>query len=362
MTRHAVIIGGGIGGLTAAIALRGDGRRVTVHERDAAPPVTGTALGMWPSALRALDTIGVGDEVRAVGRPQRAGAFLRPDGSRIVTLDMDRLRRRTGDDVHLISRPALLGILHRAAARAGAELRAGETADADVDAELVVAADGVFSRTREKIFGVSARFSGGTAWRGVVDDRPTDTFAEVWGRGIKFGVTPQEGGRTNWFATAPAPERSFSPGREVAALRRLFGGWADPVRGVLEALDERTVLRHDVYVTPPLPSFVHGRVALIGDAAHAMTPDLGRGACEAIIDAVTLAACVRTHPTIQTGLTGYDRERRPITQRLARVAGLAARMTRVRHALPVRDQLLRASLLAGPPDPAGVHSSSTSAA
>ncbi|MFI5845540.1 FAD-dependent monooxygenase [Catenuloplanes sp. NPDC051500] len=191
-----------------------------------------------------------------------------------------------------------------------------------------------------------ARYSGYTAWRDVVDDLPTDTFAEVWGRGVKFGVTPQEGGRTNWFASAAAPERQFHPGREAAELRRMFAGWAPPVRTVLAALEESAILRHDVYITPPLPSFVHGRTALIGDAAHAMTPDLGRGACEAMIDAVTLARCLRDTPTITEALPRYDGERRPSTRRLARAAGLAARLTRVRHAIPVRDQLLRASLLA----------------
>ncbi|MDP9794652.1 2-polyprenyl-6-methoxyphenol hydroxylase-like FAD-dependent oxidoreductase [Catenuloplanes nepalensis] len=348
MATDVVIAGGGIGGLTAAIALRRAGLRVTVRERDPALPATGTALGIWPAALRALDAIGVGDQVRRAGVRQRSGAFLRPDGSRIAAIDLDRLHRRTGDHVFLLSRPALLGILHRAAADAGASLRAGDPVTDEVDADLVVAADGVFSRTRERLFGPAhrARFSGTTAWRGTLSGRPTDAFAEVWGRGVKFGVTPHEGGRTNWFASAAG---RFTHGDDIARLREMFAGWAPPVRTVLDALEGCEVLRHEVHVTPALPSFIRGHVALIGDAAHAMTPDLGRGACEAIIDAVTLAGHVRSRTTIEEALRGYDRERRPTTQRLARMAGLASRMTRVRHALPVRDQILRATLLAGPP-------------
>ncbi|GAB7038238.1 MULTISPECIES: FAD-dependent oxidoreductase [Catenuloplanes] len=349
MTNEVEIIGGGIGGLAAAIALRRTGRTVTVRERDAALPATGTALALWPAALRALDAIGVGGDVRRAGVRQRSAAFLRPDGSRIAAIDLERWRRRTGDDVVLLSRPALLAILHRAAAEAGAELRAGEPVrDGDVDAELVVAADGVFSRTRERLFGpVSrARPTGVTAWRGTLDGRRTDTAAEVWGRGVKFGVTPHEGGRTNWFASAPG---TFPPGDEVARLRGMFAGWAPPVRTVLDALDGATVLRHEVFVTPALPSFTRGRVALIGDAAHAMPPDLGRGACEALIDAVALAGHVRSAAGVPEALRRYDRERRPATRRLARMAGLAARLTHVRHALPVRDRLLRTAMLAGPP-------------
>ncbi|MEU8662226.1 FAD-dependent monooxygenase [Actinoplanes philippinensis] len=346
MRRHAAIIGGGIGGLATAIALGNDGWRVTVHERDAALPATGTALGMWPAALRALDAVKAGHAVRATGCPQESGEVRRPDGSRIVTI-----RTPAGGPVHLISRPALLGILHRAAS-AAADLRFADPVDdpARLDADLIVAADGVFSRTRERLFGPAyrARHSGATAWRGTVDGMATSTFVEVWGRGVNFGVTPQEGGRTNWFAAAAAPAGSFHPGAETAVLRRMFGGWAAPVGPVLEAVTEPGILRHDVYVTPPLPSHVSGNAVLIGDA-HAMTPDLGRGACEALVDAVTLAACLRETSTTAEGLRDYDRRRRPVTRRLARMAGAAGRLSRVRHALPVRDGLLRASMLAGPP-------------
>jgi 2-polyprenyl-6-methoxyphenol hydroxylase-like FAD-dependent oxidoreductase len=346
MRRQAAIIGGGIGGLATAIALSNDGWQVTVHERDAALPASGTALGMWPAALRALDEIKAGHAVRETGSPQRSGEVRRPDGSRIVTI-----RTPAADPIHMISRPALLTILHRAVGVADLRFSDPVHDPGSLDADLVVVADGVFSRTREQLFGPAyrARYSGATAWRGTLDGMTTSTFVEVWGRGVKFGVTPQEGGRTNWFAAAAAPAGSFHPGEEATALRRMFDGWAAPVAPVLDAVTEAGILRHDVYVTPALPSYVRGNVALIGDAAHAMTPDLGRGACEALIDAVSLAGCLRTAPTIADGLAAYDRRRRPATRRLARMAAAAGRLTRVRHALPVRDGLLRASMLAGPP-------------
>ncbi len=346
-------MGGGVGGLAVGAALATNGWQVAIFERDAGPAVTGTALGMWPSALAALDHLGVGARVRALGTPQAAAVFSRPDGTRIGSLDVKGLRRRTGESVHLLSRPALLGLL-----RAGvpeSALRFGSAiADASAlqkDYDVVVAADGIFSGTREALFGArfGARYTGITAWRGQIDTMPTESLIETWGRGGKFGVTPQEDGRTNWYATTVAPERAFTPGRERAALRELFGSWHGGVRGVLDAIVEEGIFRHDLYVVPPLPTYVRDTVALIGDAAHAMTPDLGRGACEALIDAVTLAQCLDAHSSVVGGLRAYDQRRRRPTQRLAVVASTASRLTRWTRALWLRNALLRLSLLAPTP-------------
>ena len=346
---RAGVIGAGIGGLAAAVALARDGWEVAVLERDDRPGGAGTALGIWPGAMHALDALGLGGTVRARATPQERGVFRRPDGSQLATIDVDRLRRRTGDPVYLLSRPALLEILLDAVP-AGV-VRFGSPVSVDsVDADLVVAADGIFGRTRTDLFGPAyqARYTGSTAWRGWIDGRPTGEVCETWGRGYKFGVTPQEGGRTNWYAAGPAPEGDRRPGTERTELRRIFGGRAEPVRSVLAAVDEESILRHDLYAVPALPSFVSGRVALIGDAAHAMPPDLGRGACEAIVDAVALASALHDASTdagsVADGLRRYDRARRLPVQRIARAAGFAGRLGRQRRLLWLRDTALRVGL------------------
>ncbi|MEU9117065.1 FAD-dependent monooxygenase [Streptomyces sp. NPDC048483] len=353
----AVVIGGGIGGLATAIALRSDGWQVDVLERaDAAPPA-GTALGLWPSALAALDALGIGTAVRNLGRPQTGGAFLRPDGRRIAVLDVAGLARRTGDAVHLLSRPALLGLLHDAAGpgavRFGAPVDGGRLPALEAAYDLVIAADGLNSRARTALFGPAYRavYAGATGWRGTVTG-DIGTYTETWGEGRRFGITPQEGGRTNWFAAAPEPPGARSPDGEPAALRARFGHWHAAVRDILDRLEEGEVLRHDLYhLDLPLPRYFSGRTVLLGDAAHAMTPDLGRGACEALLDAVELASALRAAPDIPSALRAYDAKRRPATQRLARTARAMNRMARVRRCTGARNAVLRAALTIGGPPP-----------
>ncbi|GAB3963362.1 hypothetical protein GCM10029978_020890 [Actinoallomurus acanthiterrae] len=155
-------------------------------------------------------------------------------------------------------------------------------------------------------------------------------LSETWGRGARFGSATINDGQIYWFACESVPEHA-TPEHDLGLLADRFRGWHDPIPGLFSATPEDTLLRHDVYyLRARLPGFVHGRVVLLGDAAHAVTPDIGQGACLAIEDAVTLAAAIEERG-VDAGLRAYDELRRPRTERMARTSGRLGRIMQTRN-------------------------------
>ncbi|MCP9000843.1 FAD-dependent oxidoreductase [Pseudarthrobacter sp. RMG13] len=310
MGHSAVIIGAGIGGLSTARALKRHGWSVTVLEQAAALPTSGTMLGMWPAAVKALDGIGVDDSRRGAGWAHiAAGAGTRlwtPAGRTLLTAP-------GGADVHLVSRPALLAALARdIEVSFNTQVIEAEQLD---DAELVVGADGTFSRTRQRMFGdrFRARSLGAVAWRGTVKGAVAE-YGETWAPGALFGITPAGPDATNWYACIRS-DRTFD-GPHLPRVVNHFGSWHRGVRELIGRIEENAVLHHGLFETPTLHSFVTGNTALVGDAAHAMAPFLGRGACEAIVDGTTLGRVMAQASAVDAGLAAFNKERRARAQRL----------------------------------------------
>jgi 2-polyprenyl-6-methoxyphenol hydroxylase-like FAD-dependent oxidoreductase len=349
--RSAIVVGGGIGGLAAAGALTHDGWRVTLFEQAPEFGPVGVGVGLAPNAVRAMDRLGLGGQLRT--RAMVSGLGIRTASGRWLTeLPAERLLERFGApmfalhraDLHRMLMDALDGATLRTGHRAVSLTRDGSVSldgpDGPVTAtaDLVVAADGVHSRLRSTIYGrhPGARYAGYVCWRGVVPAETAQrlpigpTLTETWGRGKRFGVAPLGDGQVYWFACAAGPEGSFrEDGLDDVSTR--FRSWHEPIPQLLTATDPATLIRSDIYyIHSRLPSFVHSRVALLGDAAHAVTPDIGQGACLAIEDATVLATTMRREEDIAGALHAYDRARRPRTERMARVSGVAAHVLQAR--------------------------------
>jgi 2-polyprenyl-6-methoxyphenol hydroxylase-like FAD-dependent oxidoreductase len=353
--RHAVIVGAGIGGLAAALALHRTGWQVTVLERASELGPVGAGLTLWPNAMRVLDELGIGDAVRARSVQLGANGVLREPSGRQVLRASDESRNASEvNDVRALHRAdlhaVLVGALPADLVRTGVAVtgidESGVVAgDEHIAADLVVAADGVDSVVRRALWPDRAvRYAGYTAWRGVTKPGVVTVsgVGETWGRGSRFGIVQLGGDRVYWFAVANAP-RDVRYADEWGEVRKRFGSWHDPIPALLDATPRDGVLHHDILDLEPLPSFVHGRVALLGDAAHAMTPDVGQGGCQAIEDAIVLAACVAGETDLSAALARYDRERRPRTQSIAKLARRIGRFAQLdgRVSAPLRILAIR---------------------
>jgi 2-polyprenyl-6-methoxyphenol hydroxylase-like FAD-dependent oxidoreductase len=219
----------------------------------------------------------------------------------------------------------------------------------EVQGDLLIGADGLHSIVRSQLIGAARpRYAGYTAWRGVthfsMDQYEAQTAFETWGAGKRFGVIPLSQGRICWFAVANAPEgEREEETREKQRVLDLVSSCHEPAGAVVEATEASAIWRTDIYDRPPVSSWSRGRVTLVGDAAHPMTPNLGQGACQAIEDAFLLADSLKSGPTIASALQSYEARRIERANILVRGSRLQGWIGHWEHpwAVRVRDIVLR---------------------
>jgi salicylate hydroxylase len=310
----AAVVGGGIGGLTAAAALTRAGIHASVYEQASELGEVGAGVLIGPNSVRLLHRLGLADAIDEVGGWVGEGStYYRHDGARVapvMTTDssgwaamygmhradlIDVLRRAVpGDRIHPGHRAVSF---EQHADRGRVVFENGAVAETD----LVIAADGIHSALRRFVTEPTAPvFSGQISYRGVLDTSrvpwwPARIF-QVWmGEGKHVIVFPVRAGKMlNFVCFVPADEEmreSWSAPGDPDALRASFKGFAAPVTVLLEQVD--STFWWGLYDREPLAEWTRGRLALLGDAAHPMLPHLGQGANQSIEDAFALAAVLR---------------------------------------------------------------------
>ncbi len=354
--RQAAVVGAGIGGLAAGIALSQAGWEVTVFESAAELHPLGAGLSIWPNGVRALRALGIG--AVADGAPRTGGALRRANGALLAEFDPDTIEARYGAPLVGLHRAelheALLDGLGPDRLRLGMALESLEGdelrfADGSTwRADLIVGADGIGSIVRTTLIGDDEPSDSGiVAFRGVSagdpgapageDDAPGGEGAapagEWWGPGTAAGLLPLRDGRVYWYV-------AFRGEPERGALQSRIGAFEPKVQEIVARTLEEEVLVHRLYDRKPLDSWSRGNTTLLGDAAHPMLPFLGQGACSALEDAVALGEAVAANRDIPAALAAYEKARLKHTRalvlgsrRAARLAVLGSGLGRLRNAL-----------------------------
>ncbi|MFG1945340.1 FAD-dependent oxidoreductase [Nonomuraea sp. NPDC048826] len=362
-----VVAGAGLGGVAAAVGLHRAGHEVTLFERAPELREAGTGIAIMPNGLRALAALGLGEELRAYEVAALSGGLRDRRGRPLLVTDARQAQQEVGAvavveraELHRALRAPLPARCVRTATPverldpgpAGVTVISGGAPVAEADA--VIAADGLGSGLRAQLFPghPGLRRTGRMDLRGMLP-RPPGLSPELLAcqlvdrrSGAMFGLFPVGADRLYWFTDSPLPGVPPGPAEARRQLLTLTADWHPLVTALIEATPPADV--HVDAITrlaAPLPSFAAGRVALLGDAAHAMPPDLGQGASQAFEDAAALTRCLTGAEPADAArrLARYDAERRPGANRVMRAAARQSRLTSLTGPPAwLRDMLLRA--------------------
>jgi 2-polyprenyl-6-methoxyphenol hydroxylase-like FAD-dependent oxidoreductase len=324
------IVGGGIGGLTLAIAMQRKGFQVTVYESAPKFKPLGAGLGLAANAVKAFLEIGIADEVLSVGKVMKMFRIADDSGKTIAETNSEELSRRFGTvNNFTIHRADLHRVLLNQLEPETVVLDKNcVDVQQDVDgvalhftdgtktrADYLIACDGIHSPIRRKLLPESSpRYAGYTCWRAVIDKVPTDFdfnyASESWGVGCRFGIVPLTGNRIYWYACINANQndpvmRSF----RIPELLTYFSSFHSPVSEILKLTRNEDLLWGDIMDLKPIARFAFDKIVLMGDAAHATTPNMGQGACLAIEDSAVLANCIEDYETVEEAFKQFEQKR-----------------------------------------------------
>jgi FAD-dependent urate hydroxylase len=358
-----IIIGAGIGGLCTGIALQQRGFDITIYEGAATFEPLGAGLGIGANALKALEKLNIKDQVMKHSRVLSNMVVLSDKGTPITETDSLLVSERFGTDNVTILRADLHDVLRNSLRPNSIVLNKrcvdfiqdqkgvtvifedGET----VRGDAVVAADGVNSLFRRRLVpNSSPRYAGYTCWRGVVSNSnieiDQDIATETWGPSGRFGIVPLADGKIYWFACKKAKARDLKAAAfGIEDLLAIFKNYHRPIPQILTATKEESIIHNDILDIKPIPKYAFRRIVLLGDAAHAATPNLGQGAGQAMEDAYMLARSLETCNNIEHAFELYERMRVKRTHKIIKMSNQVGQIAQLesKWLIPIRNVVFK---------------------
>ncbi|KAA0016135.1 FAD-dependent urate hydroxylase HpxO [Salinicola corii] len=355
MTLNVLVVGAGMGGLTAALALQQAGHRVEVFDRVANLRPVGAAISVWSNGVKVLKALGVGDAVEQASGRMNEMAYLDKSGKPLTRFSLQPLYDEVGQRACPITRATLQSLLLDAVGQDNVTLGLActdfETTDGGgVTAEfsdgstrqtdLIVIADGTHSKLRERALGrpVRRRYCGYVNWNVRVaatpDLAPLDHWVQYVGDHQRVSMMPMSGDPATpefyCFFDVPLPADTPNvPSSYRKELSRHFAGWAEPVQRLLDRFDPAAMARVEIHDIEPLETLIGEHAAILGDAAHGMAPDLGQGGCQAMEDAWVLARALDSAGgDVAKALKAYDEAR---AERVGEIVSRARKRAETTH-------------------------------
>ena len=326
-----IVIGAGMGGMSAAAALRKQGIDCEVFEAVKENKPVGAAISVWSNGVKCMNYLGMGEIMDKLGGPMHHMAYIEGLTNQVMTqFSLQPLIEAVGERPCPVSRADLQASMidwwGRETVHFGKVIEKVEqdnfgitaffTDGSTEHADFLIAADGTHSVIRPYVLGYQPerRYAGYVNWNGLVDIdteiAPDNQWTTFVGEGKRVSLMPIAGGQFYYFFDVPlakglAEDRSTAK----ADLARYFAGWCEPVQKLIAAIDDNKINRIEVHDIEPFPTLVKGRVALLGDAGHSTTPDIGQGGCAAFEDAVVLSNVLQHYDDVEQALSEYQRLR-----------------------------------------------------
>lgn len=326
MTQQKILIlGAGIAGLSVAISLKNAGFNYSICE--AAPEIkpVGAGLGLGANAIKGFQYLNLDQEVMKASKLLSAFTIYDEQGKKISKTNTGNISRKYDIDNFAIHRAALHEILLKHAGAENVQLskravsmdhhQDGVTVhfsdNTSENTDFLIVAEGINSAIRQQLCpGSEPRYAGYTCWRAVISNPIEVEPFETWGKKGRFGVVPLSADQVYWFACVNAKENDpVTRSWTTSDLAQNFKGYHAPIPSIIEQTANDQLIWNDIVDIKPIKKYAYGNVLLTGDAAHATTPNMGQGACQAIEDAACLAQLLKTRNNLPEVFQQFEQER-----------------------------------------------------